>query len=122
MRLPVGSPSMDKGADEMQIPGLKRQKKRNMIVRNNTSQLLWVREASLLGSVVDGPQRRCRRCRSRGFVNLAESAVAGGSNLVLGVWLHQRRDDAGHDGHNGRRRRGLPSGASGGRCAHTAGH
>ena len=50
----------------------------------NTSQPLRVREASLLGSVVDGPQRRCRRCRSRDFVNLAESAVAGGSDFSFG--------------------------------------
>ena len=43
-----------------------------------------MREASLLGSVVDGPQRRCRRRRPRDFVNLAESTIVGGSNLSSG--------------------------------------
>jgi hypothetical protein len=55
-----------------------------------------VRPASSVPSS-DGPQRRCRRCRSRDFVNLAESTVVGVSNLVLGVWLHGatgQRDDA----------------------------
>jgi hypothetical protein len=46
-----------------------------------------VRPASS-GPSSDGPQRRCRRCRSRDFVNMAESTIVGGSNLVLGVWLH----------------------------------
>ena len=58
--------------------------KSHALLRSPTSQPLRVREASLLGSVVDGPQRRCRRRRPRDFVNLAESTIVGGSNLSSG--------------------------------------
>ena len=73
------------------------------LVRSLTSLLVsplgCARPASSVSSS-EGPQRRCRRCRSRDFGNCAESTIVtivGGSNLVLGVWLHGatgRRDDA----------------------------
>jgi hypothetical protein len=47
------------------------------------SPLGCVRPASSVSSS-EGPQRRCRRCRSRDFVNLAESTFVGGCKLSSG--------------------------------------
>ena len=48
------------------------------------SPLGCVRPASSVSSSED-PQRRCRRCRSRDFVNLAESTIVGASKLSSGL-------------------------------------
>eukprot|EP01046_Picozoa_sp_COSAG06_P069947 COSAG06_NODE_19322_length_843_cov_8.888441_1_plen_215_part_01 len=47
------------------------------------SPLGCVRPASSVSSSED-PQRRCRRCRSRDFANLAESAIVGDRELSSG--------------------------------------
>ena len=47
------------------------------------SPLGCVRPASSVSSS-EGPQRRCRRCRSRDLVNLAESTFVGDSKLSSG--------------------------------------